>query len=337
MAVKPGVSFSFATDANFGSGPASGNPTKISPASLPQGFIPGIGVNAEGVNFLENINGLWTVWVLAGSTAAGLDAHIVETNGAGQAQVAVSVFGGTASAFAPCTVTSNSAFAAYAGSFSHSGVGPAVIAENTVDGRALKLAQSNDLVTTPGAMEQPVRTTEPNVGASAEGDLLFRGGDYHRPGFRDNNFWRYVHGSAFGFFRAYAEDDTLQSTASGGSLASRLNVTILADDNPVAGATVHLRAICEISTSVAGSIAQIGIVDNTAGNVICTAGDGGPGTKRTIVTRVASALADERYVVIECDYVLPTNAPRIFFLGMISTPADTTYIRFMSIEVTGAW
>lgn len=97
MPTKPVSSFVFATDANFSSGPATGFPTKIIPGSLPQGFIPGTGINAEWANYLFNILGEWvTDWLLAGTFDPDLDAHLVETDSTGTLKAAQSEFGGTA-------------------------------------------------------------------------------------------------------------------------------------------------------------------------------------------------------------------------------------------------
>ena len=86
MAVKPTVSFTWSTDANFSSGPASGNPTKVNPPGFPtnlQGMVPGDAVDAEHVNTLYNNLGLWTGWLDAGANDGGADAHIVESDASG--------------------------------------------------------------------------------------------------------------------------------------------------------------------------------------------------------------------------------------------------------------
>jgi len=109
MATKPATIFTFATDANFGSGPASGFPTKIIPGSLTQGFIPGSGINAEWVNYLFNVCGQWlTDWLDLGSPVATLDAHIVETDANGKTNVGALEVGGTISADRPFEAQANS-------------------------------------------------------------------------------------------------------------------------------------------------------------------------------------------------------------------------------------
>lgn len=87
MATKPAShTFTFSTDGNFSSGPASGNPTKVAPAGWPsnlQGFVPGLEYAAEYRNYLWNKMGDWTGWLNAGSSAGGADAHIVEVDASG--------------------------------------------------------------------------------------------------------------------------------------------------------------------------------------------------------------------------------------------------------------
>lgn len=110
MAAKPIQIYTFATDLNFGTGPATGSPTKIVPASPLQGFIPGTGIAAEHVNYLFNITGQWiTDWLDLGSSLPGLDAHLVETDSLGVAELAGLEVGGTAGVFVPLSVQSNAA------------------------------------------------------------------------------------------------------------------------------------------------------------------------------------------------------------------------------------
>jgi hypothetical protein len=85
MPTKPGSAFVHATDANFSSGPASGNPTKLPVPDTGQGYIPDTGIAAEHVNSVLNLIGIWlTDWVDQGTFDADEDAHIVETDGAGK-------------------------------------------------------------------------------------------------------------------------------------------------------------------------------------------------------------------------------------------------------------
>lgn len=108
MATKPTQTFTFATDANFTSGPATGNPTKVTPPAPAQGFVPGDAIAAEYVNFHTNIMGQWIdQWLIAGSSTAGLDAHLVETNANGNTAIAGAAFGATASTFIPLLALDN--------------------------------------------------------------------------------------------------------------------------------------------------------------------------------------------------------------------------------------
>lgn len=108
MATKPATTFTHATDANFTGGPAIGNPTKIIPPTPAQGLVPGTGGASEFVNWLFNVIGQWLGWLNSGSSAAGEDAHIVETDSTGQTNVAGVVAGGTAAAYRPIVATENS-------------------------------------------------------------------------------------------------------------------------------------------------------------------------------------------------------------------------------------
>lgn len=87
MATKPGSSFTWATDTNFSSGPASGQPTKVAIPTPSQGLVPGDDLIPEYLNNLFNFLSTYTDWVLDGSSAGGADAHIVETNASGHTQV----------------------------------------------------------------------------------------------------------------------------------------------------------------------------------------------------------------------------------------------------------
>jgi hypothetical protein len=112
MATKPATIFTFATDAVFGSGPATGFATKIVPGSLPQGFIPGTGINAEWVNYLFNVTGQWvTDWLDQGTFLKNVDAHILETDAGGETGIPSLDVGGTvgATGFA-FTASENGAF-----------------------------------------------------------------------------------------------------------------------------------------------------------------------------------------------------------------------------------
>jgi len=131
MPTKPATTYTFATDALFGSGPAVGLPTKIVPGSLSQGFIPGNGINSEWVNYLFDLTGTWiTDWIALGTSSADLDAHVVETDADGKAAIAALALGFTASADEPLRVSSNSSFATYAARISSFGSGFGLLAES---------------------------------------------------------------------------------------------------------------------------------------------------------------------------------------------------------------
>lgn len=105
MPTKPLSTFTFATDANFSSGPATGNPVKVTPTGAAQGYVPGDGIESETVNYLFNICGQWvTDWLAQGSNAADQDAHLVETDANGRISTALLTVGGHASLAPSCTM-----------------------------------------------------------------------------------------------------------------------------------------------------------------------------------------------------------------------------------------
>jgi len=92
MATKPASSeaFEWATLANFGSGPASGQPTKVDPPGWPDvtvGFVPNDELIPEWANRALGATGSWTQWLLSGSAAGAADAHVVETDASGYTAV----------------------------------------------------------------------------------------------------------------------------------------------------------------------------------------------------------------------------------------------------------
>lgn len=90
MPTKPATVPTWATDTNLATGPASGNPTKLTPPGWPnvaQGLVPGDGAVAEFLNkVLNNVCSEWITWVNGGSSAGAADKHIVETDSSGKAR-----------------------------------------------------------------------------------------------------------------------------------------------------------------------------------------------------------------------------------------------------------
>jgi hypothetical protein len=173
MATKPITSFTFATDANFGSGPASGFPVVVIPPLPAQGHVPGDGVVAEYVNYHTNILGEYTVWVLAGSSAAGLDAHIVETDANGDAALAQLDVGGTANATIALRVSQNTGADSAAGTFTNSGAGFGVTST-----AASTLAGIRGTNTGTGAGVEGIGLGTNNVGVVGQGQGTAAGGSF---------------------------------------------------------------------------------------------------------------------------------------------------------------
>ena len=89
MASKPGATFTYATNLNYSTGPASGSLTKISDPAPANGVIPGDPVIAEYFNYQINACGQWiTDWLAFGSPAGAEDAHLVETDTFGATKTA---------------------------------------------------------------------------------------------------------------------------------------------------------------------------------------------------------------------------------------------------------
>lgn len=112
---KPVIaSFLWATDVNYSTGPAAliGTATKVLPPTgeSDEGWKADQKPPAQWENFKENLLTLYVDWVRDGSSAAGLDAHIVETDSTGKTFIAESAIGGTAkvSALAALIVSANS-------------------------------------------------------------------------------------------------------------------------------------------------------------------------------------------------------------------------------------
>lgn len=103
-----------------GADPWSGNATKVTaPSAETVGFTPETGIVAEYANDEFNVLSTWVEWLSFGSSAAGEDAHVVETDSAGKASLAGVLVGGTAAAFPALFVSANSGASAAAATFSN--------------------------------------------------------------------------------------------------------------------------------------------------------------------------------------------------------------------------
>jgi hypothetical protein len=89
--------------------PWSGNARSVPiPTGEAGGFTPETGIVAEYANAEFKVLSTWVEWLSFGSNAAGLDAHVVETDSAGVSAIAGLTAGGTAGAFPAITATANS-------------------------------------------------------------------------------------------------------------------------------------------------------------------------------------------------------------------------------------
>lgn len=160
MATKPATTFTLATNANYSVGPFIGSATKVIPGDIPNGMVPGTGVVAEYANYLWHWSGQWiTNWLDLGTSAADLDAHIVETDASGFANIASLTVGGTAAAQFSLVATQNSGAGGAAISTSNTGTGFAINASNNAANATIR-----GLNTGSGAGIEGI-----NLGASGEG------------------------------------------------------------------------------------------------------------------------------------------------------------------------
>jgi len=142
MPTKPVISFTFAIDPNFSSGPASGNPVKIASPHASQGFIPGEEIGMEPFNYLFHHTGNWiSDWIEQGTSSADQDTHIVETSSSGEIKAALLDVGGTSSAssLAPLRIDDNTGSNGKAIFAATNGSGDTVEFDQSGSGRALSL------------------------------------------------------------------------------------------------------------------------------------------------------------------------------------------------------
>lgn len=132
MPTKPSLTYTYATNVNYTAGPFVGSPTKVVPVDIPNGFIPGQGVPSAHHNYLWNISGQWiSDWLDLGTSAADLDAHIVETDADGKSNLAALELGNTASSNPALVVRENTAAASSASFFTNSAGGYCILANST--------------------------------------------------------------------------------------------------------------------------------------------------------------------------------------------------------------
>lgn len=170
---KPLVSFTFATNANYSVGPQIGNPSKVIPGDLANGFVPGDGVPSAWNNYLFNILGDWSVWLLAGSSTAGLTAHLVETNASGHASLAQLTLGGTAAALQALVVMQNTGAQSATILASNTGTGFALNASAVDSAAAIR---GSNIGTGPGVEGLGLGTN--NVGVKGTGQGTAAGGQF---------------------------------------------------------------------------------------------------------------------------------------------------------------
>lgn len=165
MPVKPTVTFTIATNANYAAGPFTGSATKVAPPTA-DGYVPGTIIDAEHHNFVGNAAGQWiTNWVFLGTSAADEDAHLMETDSDGFNATARMVLGGTSASSFALSVTENSNATGTAAEFTNTGAGFAVNAA-----AASTLAAVKGTCTGSGPGVQGVNIGGGGVGVLGTGD-----------------------------------------------------------------------------------------------------------------------------------------------------------------------
>ncbi len=357
MPIKPTLTFTFATDATFGSGPATGEVTRVIPPSLLQGFIPGTGVASEHVNYLENINGDWiTNWLLVGTFDPDEDAHLVETDADGLISSTRSLVGGSTvgGAIPSARVTGpsagdapslsvtfgsgpnralnvsqssagSSASAAFIQNTDGTGEVLEVVSAGSNTGRGVSIITQDD-------NEAPLRLVGRNLPtAPALGDMYVDDTtDEERLRVFHNSQFNSVWTTANGIVRGYNESIGESTTSAGGTLISKVGITIPASAGLVVGSTVHLRGVCEMGANIPTTTAcQYGLRDSTSALDIVAA--------RAVTIFTGTGIADERFVTVTADYVIPASGARTLFLGFISNGAIMVFIRNATLEITGQY
>lgn len=115
MATKPTFAppqFGLGVGGLYTAGARSGDPTTLAIPDSINGYTPGVIIEPESFNYYIGLHILnWvTNWLALGSNAAGLTAHVMETDASGLNSTAAMQIGGTShpSALAAFTVTNNS-------------------------------------------------------------------------------------------------------------------------------------------------------------------------------------------------------------------------------------
>ena len=149
MPTKPSVaSPPFATSLNYTAGARIGDPTKLAIPDVANGYTPGITIEPESFNFYGNELLTWiSTWVALGSSSDDQDAHIVETDAAGLADLASLDVGGTtyASFLAALTVTNNTGSGSSRAILATSATQKAIEAQNNSTTNAAILAGNSDV------------------------------------------------------------------------------------------------------------------------------------------------------------------------------------------------
>lgn len=134
--------------------------TKVTaPTATGDGFTPETGIVAEYANDEFNVLSTWVEWLSFGSNAAGLDAHVVETDSAGKATLSRLELGGTAGASAALLVNGNTSVPFLTAQFNNTSSGNCVLANGTTSAAALRAVNAG----TGAAIEAATNTAGTNA------------------------------------------------------------------------------------------------------------------------------------------------------------------------------
>lgn len=150
-----------------GADPWSANATKVTaPTAIGVGFTPETGIVAEYANDEFNVLSTWVEWLSFGSNAAGLDAHVVETDSTGKVTISRAEIGGTAGASPALLVNGNSAVPFLTAQFNNTSSGNCILANGTTSAAALVAVNAGT-----GAALEATANTLATVAIVATGNL----------------------------------------------------------------------------------------------------------------------------------------------------------------------
>lgn len=160
-----------------------------------------------------------------------------------------------------------------------------------------------------------------------DGGVTYHSGE-HTLKVRANAAWMNVWHSDGGLVRAYFESLGLStSSAQDPNLTTKVTGTAAVRKN---NDVLHFRIALEMSFSAADAGFTFDIYDLTGTTNVMSS--------RSVLNPSISSSADQRYVVAEADYTVPATGTRTYELRFgRAGVSGTAYIRYASMEITGAY